>query len=147
MPGAAIGRVMSLNRFHGVAPRSAAASSSWVSIPASLALTMNVTIAMENIACEMMSLTRPLLSGVMPQSTPTVTNHGRNETPSTISGVTRVSPRIAVSPNAHHAPFGARARATPPRVPKTVETMAVPTAACRLVTIEEMMMSLLMPLM
>ncbi len=116
-------------------------------MPASRALTMNVTIAMENIACEMMSLTRPLLSGVTPQSTPTVTNHGRNEMPSTISGVTRVSPRIAVRPSAHQAPLGALARATPPRVPKIVETMAVPTAACRLVTIEETMMSLLMPLM
>ncbi|SIH05201.1 Uncharacterised protein [Mycobacteroides abscessus subsp. abscessus] len=83
----------------------------------------------------------------MPQSTPRVTNHGRNEMPSTISGVTRVRASRPVSPSAHHAPFGARASATPPRVPKTVETIAAPTAAWRLVTTEEMMMSLFSPVM
>ena len=144
-PGAAIGRVTRRKVVHGVAPRSALASCREVSTPAMRARTMKVTTATENIAWDTMRRTRPLLNQVRSASTPRVTNHGRNEMPSTISGVTSVVASSPVRPRAHQVPSLARASAMPPSVPSTVASSAEPTAACRLVITEETMTSLLMP--
>jgi hypothetical protein len=145
-PGAAIGRVMSLNRCQAFAPRSAPASSRDLSTVPIRARMMKVTTARENIAWLMTRRTMPLFTGLMPQSTPRVTNHGRKEIPSTSSGVVSVSASSPVSPAAHHAPFRARARAIPPSVPRIVASRAEKNAALRLVITEFTMISLLIAL-